>query len=150
MIDLILKIYYKYLSWYYFKNSVFVLGRFNISNLNNVRFGQNCAINHGVFILGRNNISIGDNVILSANCMLIDSGFDAHVYHSSEFPVYSYIDSHIIIEDNVWLGAGCIVLPGVTIGRNSIVAAGAIVTKNVPSFSIVAGNPARVVRMANE
>jgi len=52
----------------------------------------------------------------------------------------------IVIEDNVWLGGGAILLPGVTIGRNAVVGAGAVVPRNVPANTVVAGNPARVIR----
>jgi maltose O-acetyltransferase len=52
----------------------------------------------------------------------------------------------IVIEDNVWLGGGAILLPGVTIARNAVVGAGAVVSRDVPSSSVVAGNPARVIR----
>ena len=53
----------------------------------------------------------------------------------------------ITIGDNVWLGASVIVLPGVTIGENSVIGAGAVVTHDVPDYAIVAGNPAKVIRM---
>ena len=52
----------------------------------------------------------------------------------------------IVIEDNVWLGGGAILLPGVTIGRNAVVGAGAVVSHSVPANTAVAGNPARVIR----
>jgi len=52
----------------------------------------------------------------------------------------------IVIEDNVWLGGGAILLPGVRIGRNAVVGAGAVVTRSVPANTVVAGNPARVIR----
>jgi len=52
----------------------------------------------------------------------------------------------IVIEDNVWIGYGAILLPGVKIGRNAVVGAGAVVSRNVPANTIVAGNPARVIR----
>jgi maltose O-acetyltransferase len=52
----------------------------------------------------------------------------------------------IVIEDNVWLGGGAILLPGVRIGRNAVVGAGAVVARSVPPNTVVAGNPARVIR----
>ncbi|MEV7663036.1 DapH/DapD/GlmU-related protein [Paenarthrobacter sp. NPDC089316] len=52
----------------------------------------------------------------------------------------------VVIEDDVWIGARAIILPGVRVGRGSVVAAAAVVTKSVPPFSVVAGNPARVVK----
>jgi maltose O-acetyltransferase len=52
----------------------------------------------------------------------------------------------VVIEENVWIGGGAILLPGVTIGRNAVVGAGAVVSRNVPANTVVAGNPARVIR----
>ena len=132
-----------------FGRKVHVLGWFTVVNRENVVIGHNCAINHGVFILGRDEILIGNNVILSARCMLLDAGFDVDKYLNFDVPVYEYKKSYIHIEDNVWVGAGAIVLPGVTIGRNSIVAAGAVVTRDVPAYVIVAGNPARIIKSLN-
>lgn len=132
-----------------FGKQVHVLGWFTVVNRKNVRIGLNCAINHDVYILGRDEILIGNNVILSARCMLLDAGFDVDKYLNFDMPEYEYRKSYIHIEDNVWIGAGAIILPGVTIARNSIVAAGAVVTKNVPPYTVVAGNPARIIRELN-
>ena len=130
-----------------FGKSVHVLGWFTVVNRGNVRIGTNCAINEGVYILGRDEVVIGDNVILSARCMLLDGTFDVDKYLSFDMPEYEYRKSYIRIGDNVWIGAGAIILPGVTICRNSIVAAGAVVTKDVPPHVVVAGNPARIIKI---
>ena len=129
-----------------FRKRVGVYGWFTVANSKNVKIGLNCAINHGVFILGRDEIVIGNNVILSTKSMLIDSGLDVDSY-LKESP--QYIKSFIHIEDNAWICAGAIILAGVTIGKNSIVGAGAVVSKSVPAYSVVAGNPARVIRRLN-
>ena len=80
--------------------------------------------------------------------MLIDAGLDKSEFSTHLFP--KHVSGPITIEDGVWIGAGAIVLANVTVGRKSIVGAGAIVTKDVPPFSIVAGNPAKVIGMVNE
>lgn len=126
-----------------FGRRVGVLGYFTICNPSNVSIGANCGINHGVFILGRKRIEIGSGVVLSAHCMLIDSGLDLKGYSTKPFPEHT--DSFIRIEDDAWIGAGAIILPGVTIGRKSVVGAGSVVTKDVPAFTVVAGNPARAI-----
>ena len=136
-------------SYYRFGKKVHIFGNFKIINYSNVKFGKNCVINHGVFIIGRNGVHIGDNVILSVRCMLIDAGFEVKNYLNYEIPIYNYTNSKIVISDNVWIGAGAIILPGVTIGRNSVIAAGAVVSKNVRPYCVVAGNPAVVVRDLN-
>lgn len=129
-----------------FGKQVHILGMFTVVNRKNVHIGRNCAINHDVFLLGRDEILIGNNVILSTRCMLLDAGFDVDKYLSFDIPDYEYKKSYIHIEDNVWIGAGAIVLPRVTVGRNSIIAAGAVVSKDVPPYVVVAGNPAKIIR----
>jgi maltose O-acetyltransferase len=140
--NLILQFYGRFI----FGKQVYILGRFTVVNRKNVHVGRNCAINHDVFLLGRDEIRIGNNVILSTRCMLLDAGFDVDKYLSFDTPDYEYKKSYIHIEDNVWIGAGAIVLPRVTVGRNSIIAAGAVVTKDVPPYVVVAGNPAKIIR----
>lgn len=62
---------------------------------------------------------------------------------------YMYADS-VVIEDNCWIGAGVVICPGVTIGKNSVIGAGSVVTKNIPANSVAVGNPCRVLREINE
>lgn len=126
-----------------FKRKVGILGNFIVVNPRNVVIGVHCGINHGVFILGANRIEIGSYVILSARCMLIDSGLELKNYVHIDFPKHS--SNSIKIGDGAWIGAGAIILPGVTVGKKSVVGAGSIVTKDVPAFTIVAGNPARPI-----
>lgn len=120
------------------------MGWFTVVNPRNVRVGKDFGINHGVFILGAEKIEIGNNVVLSARCMLLDSQLDVDEYPHSYKP--SHTTAPIIISDSVWIGAGAIILPGVSIGEKSIVAAGAVVTKTVPSCMLVAGVPAKPIR----
>lgn len=129
--------------FYVFRKRVGVLGIFYIGNRRNVTIGSDCGINHGVFILGHNRIDIGSRVVLSARCMLIDSGLNIKDYAIKDFP--EHVNNFIKIEDGVWIGAGAIILPGVTIGQKSIVGAGSVVTRDVAAFTIVAGNPARPI-----
>lgn len=124
--------------------ALFVFGRrvncfgfFKVFRPENVSIGSDCYINYGVFILGHCQVNIGNRVILSARSMIIDSGLDIH----SENRNHSH--SHVTIEDDVWIGAGAIIMPNVTIGRGSVIGAGSIVTKDVPPYEIFCGNPAR-------
>ena len=127
-----------------FGRRVTVFGNFTVVNPKNIKIGSNCAINHDAFLLGRVGISIGDNVVLSARCMLLDAGLDSQA--SDGLRDHDHVASPIIIENGVWIGAGAIILPGVTIGPNSIVGAGSLVRKDVPPRTIVAGNPAKIIR----
>ena len=120
-----------------------ILGNFTVVNPSNVSIGKHCGINKDVFILGHTHIDIGDYVVLSARVMLIDTGLELAGFAKAEFPAHT--TGTIRIEDGAWLGAGAIILPGVTIGRKSVVGAGSVVTRDVPPYSIVAGNPARII-----
>jgi acetyltransferase-like isoleucine patch superfamily enzyme len=93
-------------------------------------------------------VNIGNDVRLAQNVVL--SGLN-HNYEEIDSPIHAQGVSTkpITIEDESWLGANVVVLPGVTIGKHSIVAAGSIVTKRVPPYSVVAGNPARVLKEYN-
>ena len=126
-----------------FGHSVGIIGNFYVGNPSNVYIGSNCGINHGVFILGHTRITIGNNVIMSAGVMLIDAGLCTLNLADNGSP--KHIGEPIVIEDNVWIGAGAIILPGVTVGKGSVVGAGSVVTRNVPPFTVVAGNPARPI-----
>lgn len=130
--------------WLVFGRRAIVFGNFTVSNPKRVKIGANCHINHDVFLLGRTGITIGNDVVLSARCMLLDAGLDTHSL--AGFDERRHIDGPIVVGDGAWVGAGAIILPGVNIGERSIVGAGSVVTKDVPARTVVAGNPARVIR----
>jgi acetyltransferase-like isoleucine patch superfamily enzyme len=92
------------------------------------------------------NITIGNYVIIGANCTIIDTDFhplDPRVRRRSPQEAQT---APIKIEDDVFIGMSCLILKGVTIGRGSVIGAGSVVTRDVPSGVIVAGNPAKVLR----
>jgi len=124
---------------------IHVFGNFTAINRHNIRIGRNVALNHGAFLLGRVGIDIGDNVVLSARCMLLDAKLAPDSVVSG---AHRYEDAPIRIESGAWIGAGAIILAGVTVGRNSVVGAGSVVTRDVAPGTVVAGNPARQVRPA--
>jgi len=130
--------------WLVFGRRAIVFGNFTVSNPKNVKIGANCHINHDVFLLGRVGINIGDNVVLSARCMLLDAGLESRSL--SDFKNHLHVDAPINVGNGAWIGAGAIILPGVTIGEHSIVGAGSVVRLDVPVRTVVAGNPARVIR----
>ncbi len=90
-------------------------------------------------------VKIGNDVRLAQNVVL--SGLN-HNYMEIDKPIHvqGVSTAPIIIEDESWIGANAVIVPGVTIGKHAIVAAGSVVTKNVPPYSVVAGNPARIIK----
>lgn len=131
-----------------FRKKVGILGNFTVVNSANVIIGNGCGINHDVFILGHHRIEIGNDVVLSAGSMLIDSGLEVGRFAVTDRP--AHFDSFVVIEDGAWVGAGAIILPGVTVGRKAIVGAGSVVTRDVAPCTIVAGNPARLIGRTDE
>lgn len=93
-------------------------------------------------------VTIGNDIRLAQNITL--SGLN-HNYQDVKTPIHEQgvSTSPIVIEDETWIGANVVVVAGVTIGKHSIVAAGSIVTKNIPPYSIAAGNPARIIKQYN-
>ncbi|RLC11165.1 MAG: acyltransferase [Deltaproteobacteria bacterium] len=85
------------------------------------------------------NVSIGDYVLISWDVNILENNF----HTTTDGKIGSF---PIIIEDWVWIGCRAIILPGVTVGKGAIIAAGAVVTKDVPKGTLVAGNPAKVIR----
>ena len=136
----ILTLYAQYL----FKKKVYVFGSFKLGNPKNIKIGNFSKINEGVYIQGRFNVDIGDYVVLSARVMIFDSGLDTNLIMTET--ILPHIKSFVTIENNVWIGAGAIILPGVTICHHSVIAAGSIVTKDVPAYSLVGGNPAKLIK----
>lgn len=148
MINKLLHIFRQFKGRLIFGKKVGIHGNFTVIHPQNVTIGNCCGINNDVFILGHHKIEIESYVVLSARCMLIDSGLDKNKFKSEKFP--RHVSGPIKIEEGAWIGAGAMILANVTVGRKAIVGAGAIVTKNVPPFSIVAGNPAKVIGWVND
>lgn len=109
-----------------------------------IEIGDNVGIS-GCTISASRAIKIGDNVLIGSGVAIVDQ--DAHPIDPDDRRngVGIINAAPIIIEDDVFIGARAIVLKGVTIGRGSVIGAGSIVTKDIPPFSIAAGNPARVI-----
>lgn len=107
----------------------------------NIQIGHNVFINHDCTFLDIGSITIEDDVFIGPKVSLITEN---HPLAPSERK--SLVCHPITIQKNAWIGAGAIILPGVTVGENSVVAAGAVVSKDVPPNTIVAGVPAKVIR----
>jgi maltose O-acetyltransferase len=109
-----------------------------------IRLGERSDLGMDSLIIGP--LAVGRDVMMGPRCILLAS---SHAFASVDLPMNAQgfvEDRPIVIEDDVWVGAGVVVLPGVRIGTGSIVGAGSVVTKDVPPWTVVAGNPARAVR----
>lgn len=109
----------------------------------NLVIGENCCINRKCHLDCRGQITFGNNVSISPECNLITG---SHDLNSADF---AYISGNIILNNYVWLGTRAMILPGVEIGEGAVVCAGAVVTKDVKPYQIVAGIPAKVIGERN-
>jgi len=125
-------------------NTLLVFGSPDIVFEDRITIGDNCSINYQVYINGMGGIKIGNNVSISAGVKIISTGLDI----SSDKKEHQC--NEIIIKDNVWIGAGAIILSGVVIGENSIVGAGSLVNKNINKNEIHAGVPAKLIKIRND
>jgi acetyltransferase-like isoleucine patch superfamily enzyme len=107
---------------------------------NNIEIGDNTVINRFTYLDGRVPLKIGNNVNVS-HYTLIQT-----LTHDPQNPDFVCLCKPVVVEDHVWIGARAIILPGVTLGEGCVIGAGAVVTKDVPPYTIAVGNPARVVR----
>ncbi|OLY84961.1 Maltose O-acetyltransferase [Smittium mucronatum] len=110
----------------------------------NFHVGKNFYMNAGCVILDCARVDIGDNVMFGPNVQIYTV---THPIKSEARKKGKQMAYPIKICDNVWIGGGSIVLPGITIGKNSVVAAGAVVTKDVPENVVVGGNPANIIEL---
>lgn len=142
------------------KPSLLIEGKLKIGN--NVRIwssiqqtrlsvfrGAELSIGRGTYINGarisaKYHVSIGNNCTIAPEVLIMDSDFHDMNDHSKEG-----ISAAIIIEDHVWIATRATILKGITIGEHAVVAAGAVVTKDVPAYTVVGGNPARVIKQLN-
>ena len=103
-----------------------------------ITIGNNVLLNNNCEIYSSDKITIGDDTVISNNCVIRDCDIHKTVGKINHKP--------IIIGKHVWIGTNCIILKGVTIGDGAVIGAGSIVTKDVPSRAMVAGNPAIIVK----
>ena len=109
----------------------------------NTYLGDHVFFNYMCTILDNNEVRIGNHVMIGPAVQIYTAAHDLQ----AEARIQGWeVAKPIVIEDNVWIGGGAILLPGISIGRNAVVGAGAVVPRSVPANAVVAGNPARVIR----
>lgn len=113
----------------------------------NIEVGKNFYANYNCTILDVGKVTIGDNCMFAPNVAIYTAGHPIHP--DSRNSMYEY-GIPVSIGDNCWLGGNTIVCPGVKIGNNVVIGTGSVVTKDIPDWSIAAGNPCRVIRTITE
>lgn len=118
----------------------------HIDSPSKLRIGNNVSINRRCTINAGGGVTIGDNTLIGPGVVIYSQN---HRYEKRDLLINSqgYVLKSVTIEDNVWIAANSIILPGVTIGRGSVIGSGSVVTRDVPSYSVVAGSPAKVIRL---
>jgi len=112
-----------------------------------IHIGNHFYANFNLTVVDDATVTIGDNVMMAPNVTLATAG---HPIDPEIRATGQQFSLPVVIEDNVWLGTGVIVNPGVTIGRNSVIGAGSVVTKSIPPDVVAAGVPCRVIRPITE
>ncbi len=113
----------------------------------NIQLGDNFFANHNLTILDCAKVSFGDNCFIAPNCSFYTAGHPICVSERNSGIEYA---KPITVGNNVWIGGNVVVLPGVTIGDNSVIGAGSVVTHDIPECVIAAGNPCRILRKLTE
>lgn len=125
------------------KNLFYIESPFYCDYGYNIEIGENFYSNHNLVILDAAKVIFGDNVFVGPNCGF----YTTHHPIETEARICGYAyASPIIIGNNVWIGGNVVVLPGVTIGENTVIGAGSVVNRNIPENVIAAGNPCKVLK----
>ena len=133
--------------------NLWITAPFYVDYGNNIYFGSNCEVNMNCTFLDDNIIRIGDNALIAPNVQIYTAFHPTNALdrfgipkEDGSFEFCKTQTAPVIIGNNVWIGGGAIILPGVIIGDNVVIGAGSVVTKNIPDNVIAVGSPCRVVR----
>ncbi|MBO0545235.1 sugar O-acetyltransferase [Clostridium botulinum] len=133
--------------------NLWITAPFFVDYGNNIYLGNNCEVNMNCTFLDDNKIIIGNNALIAPNVQIYTAFHPTNsqerfgeVKEDGSFEFCKTQTAPVVIGNNVWIGGGVIIMPGVTIGDNVAIGAGSVVTKDIPSNKIAYGNPCRVVR----
>jgi len=116
-----------------------------LGNVSKLKLGDNVDLAWGVIITTKGKVQIGDRTLIGYGTKILSAN---HNIPSNRGRIFTsgHSSSEIIIGNDVWIGASCIILPGIKIGEGSVIAAGSVVTKSVKPYTIVAGVPAKLIK----
>lgn len=122
----------------------FVASGARLTHSYGMRVGRNFHLNSGAFIDARGGLTLGNDVLIGPNSVLVTSN---HQWTDPSLPivVQGHVVDPVTVGDDVWIGASAVILPGVTLGTGTVVAAGAVVTRSTEPYTIVGGIPAEVI-----
>ncbi len=114
-----------------------------------IKIGDNCTINPFTVIYGHGGVTIGENVMIAANCIIVSSN---HNFDSVEIPMsqQGIRSEGIHIDSDVWIGSNVKVLDGIKVGKGCVIAAGSVVNRDLDSYGIYGGVPAKLIKMRTE
>ncbi|CEO35468.1 bacterial transferase [[Clostridium] sordellii] len=134
-------------------SNLWITSPFFVDYGNNIYFGNNCEVNMNCTFLDDNKIIIGDNALIAPNVQIYTAFHPTNakdrfgeMKKDGSFEFCKTQTAPVHIGNNVWIGGGAIIMPGVTIGDNVVIGSGSVVTKDIPSNKIAYGNPCRVIR----
>ena len=133
--------------------NLWITAPFYVDYGNNIYFGNNCEINMNCTFLDDNKIVIGNNALIAPNVQIYTAFHPTNAAdrfgepkEDGSFEFCKTQTAPVVIGENVWIGGGAIIMPGVTIGDNVVIGAGSVVTRDIPSNVIAYGSPCRVMR----
>ena len=129
------------------KDKYFIEPPFRCDYGYNIEIGENFYSNYNLIILDCAPVKIGDNVLIGPNVSIYTAGHPLHYEIRNQEYEYAF---PIIIGDNVWIGGNVVINPGVSIGENSVIGSGSVVTKDLPNNVIAIGNPCKVLRVITD
>ena len=129
------------------KDKYFIEPPFRCDYGYNIEIGENFYSNYNLIILDCAAVKIGDNVLIGPNVSIYTAGHPIHYEIRNQEYEYAF---PVIIGDNVWIGGNVVINPGVSIGENSVIGSGSVVTKDIPNNVIAIGNPCKVLRVITD
>lgn len=122
---------------------VWIMQPITLARGKTVHIGSGTYINSNLTLIDDHDVFIGENCLIATNVTICTTGHPVHIDLRGHGEMYSF---PVSIGDGAWIGAGVIILPGVTIGENSVIGAGSVVTRDIPANVVAVGNPCKVLR----